>query len=684
MKPYPFSHLVDKFSDGSPGVPGVPLTIENEVASSSPHVDVIARDQLSQINFGSVLLFVTSYYFSVRLGERAYGTLAVSSPFWLPSAVLLSSFLLAQKKYWPLIAGAVLPIRLVAGAPAGTPLWFLLFSSADELLTVVFAAWLLHRVLRRGARLDTLSDYMFFLGIAAGIAPALSAVIAAPGRHAIGDDAVAAAYRWFLGNALGQSIVTPTLLYWYRAIREGLYPQLKELLVMSTGLMGVSLYAFLFGLGPYSPVYLYAPVPFIVWAALRLRPIGTATAISLLAFASMLGAVEGIGLFSRGSASQNVLSLQLLLLVVSIPLLSLSIIIDEKKQVEETIQESEERFRLVANTAPVMIWMSDVDKLCNYFNQGWLEFTGRSYNAELGNGWAEGVHPDDLVRCLETYNGAFDRRELFQMEYRLRRNDGEYRWIFDQGVPRFNTEGSFAGYIGSCIDVTERKLAEEAISTVSHKLIEAQEQERMRIARELHDDINQRIALLAVNLQTLYQSPGASGQLRQSVGDAITELEELGIDVQSLSHRLHSSKLEYLGLASAAAGFCTEVSMRHEVEIDFHSENIPKDIPRETSLCLFRVLQEGLQNAVKHSGSREFQVSLRGTTSEIELTVHDSGIGFDPEQAMKGPGLGLTSIAERLKLMAGELSIDSGPQHGTTLSARVLIASKVKSAAAGF
>src|ERR1700740_3625363 len=94
------------------------------------------------------------------------------------------------------------------------------------------------------------------------------------------------------------------------------------------------------------------------------------------------------------------------------------------------LRESEERFRLVANTAPVMIWMSGIDKLCTYFNRGWLEFTGRSLDQELGNGWAEGVHPDDLEKCLQTYTGAFDRRERFQMEYRLRRHDGEYRWIF--------------------------------------------------------------------------------------------------------------------------------------------------------------------------------------------------------------------------------------------------------------
>jgi signal transduction histidine kinase len=210
------------------------------------------------------------------------------------------------------------------------------------------------------------------------------------------------------------------------------------------------------------------------------------------------------------------------------------------------------------------------------------------------------------------------------------------------------------------------------LSTVSQKLIEAHEEERTRIARELHDDINQRLALLSVNLDCLKADlPSSRFDVNQALDEANNQLCEIASDVQALSHRLHSSKLEHLGLPRAAKGFCRELADRQKVEIDFHAENVPGELPRDIALCLFRVLQEALQNAIKHSGSKHFQVSLTGGTTELELTVRDDGKGFDPEEAFKGRGIGLTSMRERLKLVDGCILIDSQLQHGTKIQARV-------------
>ena len=340
----------------------------------------------------------------------------------------------------------------------------------------------------------------------------------------------------------------------------------------------------------------------------------------------------------------------------------------ERTLAEEALRESEERFRLIANTAPVMIWMSGTDDEITYLNQTWLDYAGPPLDAAVETMRATVLHPDDAERCRQVYETAFEQRAPFQLEHRLRGRDGEYRWVVTAGVPRYKADRSFAGYIGTSVDITERKLAEGILS--SQKLIEAHEEESRRIARELHDDINQRLAVASMRLGYLKEGPPASAaEFKQEIGEIGQDIADLAVDIQAVSHRLHPAKLEILGLERAAAGFCDELSNRHDVTIDVHFENIPTALSRDISLCLYRVLQEALQNVVKHSGSRHAHVSLNTHIDTITLTVKDSGAGFDPQEAVRGRGLGLTSMEERLKVVGGHLSIHSQPGHGTIVHA---------------
>jgi len=280
-------------------------------------------------------------------------------------------------------------------------------------------------------------------------------------------------------NALAALIVVPLVVTWatigISGLRTARLSRYLEACALFVGLLLVS-YAVLYKVGSGADsALLFLPLPFLLWAAVRFGSLGASTAISVVGFLAIWSASHGHGPFSGGTAEQNALSIQIFLIVLSIPLLFLATVIEERVTGETELRESESRFRIVADAAPVLIWMAGVDQLCTFFNKPWLEFTGRSMEQELGNGWAEGVHSDDLQNCLDVYTAAFDARQPFVMQYRLRRNDGVFRWVSDQGVPQYDAQGRFAGYIGSCFDVTELVNKDAALR---------ESEERMRMAAE--------------------------------------------------------------------------------------------------------------------------------------------------------------------------------------------------------
>jgi PAS domain S-box-containing protein len=343
--------------------------------------------------------------------------------------------------------------------------------------------------------------------------------------------------------------------------------------------------------------------------------------------------------------------------------------VTERNRALAALRESEERFRVMADEAPILLWMAGTDKQCTYFNRPWLEFTGRPLKVQLGSGWTDSVHPDDLAYCVATYEKAFDRRDPFNMEYRLRRHDGEYRWVLDSGAPRFDPDGRFAGYIGSAADVTGHRLAEDALSNLNRRLIESLENERSRIARELHDDFAQRMALMAMELDSLGNALRNQEDLQGRVQRLYDRAAQLSSDLQDVSHNLHPGKLEYLGLVAAADVFCRDMSTQHYVTVHFRHQAVPEHISKAVALGVFRVLQEALTNAVKHARTYEFNVTLRGDGDAISLEVVDRGIGFDVRA--HSSGLGLLSMRERLALIGGGISIDSQPGHGTAVRVHV-------------
>ena len=345
--------------------------------------------------------------------------------------------------------------------------------------------------------------------------------------------------------------------------------------------------------------------------------------------------------------------------------------ITTQRLTDEALRQSESRFRNMADTAPVLIWMSGPDKLCTYFNRGWLDYTGRTLEQELGNGWAGGVYGDDRALCLATYDEAFDDRKQFRMEYRLRRSDGEYRWMYDTGSPRFASDGEFLGYIGSCIDISDQKEAEAELRGLTGRLINAQEAERSRVARELHDDLSQSLALLSIQLGELDRENKEPDFIKMQVVRLTSQIQKLSLDVHRISHELHPTKLEQLGLESALRGFCREVAGTYGIKVEFAAAGLSRSLPNNISLCLYRIAQESLQNIFKHSGARSAIVNIIGEDGEIRLTVSDNGSGFDPETARSKGSLGLVSMSERIRSVDGTVTVESTIGAGTQIIARV-------------
>jgi PAS domain S-box-containing protein len=605
------------------------------------------------------------------------------------------------------------------------------------------------------------------------------------------------------------------------------------------------------------------------------------------------------------------------------------------RQTEQLLRESEQLFHLVPDAAPVLIWMSAPDELFTYFNKPWLDFTGRSMEEEIGNGWTEGVHPEDLQRCLVTYTRSFDQREQFRMEFRLRRHDGEYRWILNIAVPRFDQDGSFSGYVGICIDVHDRRLAEEKlheyekavegvdtiitvidrqyryrianrkhlsmhrktkeevlghharevlhgvfdevkgtldecfrgnivrfertvpfpeigerhisvsffpvdgpngidrIACIGHditerrraeealrkseealrlaieagrmyayewdvatnmlvrspecvnilgptepriltatieqaierihpsdgssvaralaecspekptinltyrvlvpgkapiwlkstgraffdeegrmlrligmvaditdeklkeealsdatrtlletqeraheqlrqftpRLIAAQEDEKRRISRELHDDIGQRLALLRIKLGSLQDvlSPDET-EGRTKILNLEGELDQLIFDLHDVCHNLHSSHLDLLGLTVALEELCCQLAAQYRITINLTTEQLPEVLPDPIPICFYRVAQEALSNAGKHSKSSKIDVGLFYDGRLLRMRIKDFGVGIDP--SVRGNGLGLTTMQERLRMIDGVLRFNPVPE-GTEVEAEV-------------
>jgi PAS domain S-box-containing protein len=330
------------------------------------------------------------------------------------------------------------------------------------------------------------------------------------------------------------------------------------------------------------------------------------------------------------------------------------------------LQSREELLKIFVKNVPAGVAMLDRDMRYLQVSDRWCADRSVDSSQLLGRSHYE-VFPDIPERWKEVHRRGLDGETLRGDEDRWDREGSTAMWVRWEILPWRTPDGIIGGILIFAEDITHRKQMEDALSDMSRKLIQSQEEERARIGRELHDDINQRLAELSIQLEQLQDTPS---EVWSRVQDLRKQTSEISNDVQALSHELHSSQLEYLGVVAGIKSWCKEFGERHKMEVDFRSE-VPDPLPFETGLCLFRVLQEALHNAVKHSRVKRVEVQLIEYSDDVHLIVSDLGTGFNLEEVRQGRGLGLTSMQERARLMNGTITIESKPLRGTTIHARI-------------
>jgi PAS domain S-box-containing protein len=329
---------------------------------------------------------------------------------------------------------------------------------------------------------------------------------------------------------------------------------------------------------------------------------------------------------------------------------------EKLREYEKAVEGSEEMMAVVDREYRYLIANR---KFLSQRNMTKDQVVGRLVSEVLNTGIFETVVKEKLDEC---FRGKVVRYEMRYTYPGLGTRD--------LLVSNFPIDGSNGVDRVACIlqDITERKRAEEAVSNMNRRVIEAEERERNRIARDLHEDVGQRLALLAIAIAQLKNEfPNQTVETMNRMDEVWRQCLEVLSDVKASAHELYSPRLDYLGIAAVMGSFCEEFGERKGVEIDFTNHGVPSLVLPDVSVCLFRVLQEALHNGVKHSGVKKFKVQLWGAADEVHLTVSDSGGGFDLDAARKEPGFGLTRMEQRVKLMRGTFSIDSEPERGTTI-----------------
>jgi signal transduction histidine kinase len=535
------------------------------------------------------LLVGSGYYVGAKIGFALTFQPHPVSTLWPPNSILLAALLLSQPRQWWLLLMAAFPAHLLVQVNADIPMTMILCWFVSNCTEALIGASIMRYLAVSEVRFDNTRHVSMFL-LVAMLGPFLSSFLDAAfvTLNRFGNSPYWAVFRMrFFSNVLASVTLVPLIVTWSRVKESFLKPvswkRYVEAVLLALGLLIVGLVSFSSGTaGPDTrPALLYLPLPLLLWAAIRFGPRGSSAALVIVSFFQIWGAIKGVGPFVAQSPEMSALSVQLFLILASMPLMFLAALIKERERAHEAASQKEVRLELALDAAHQ----------------------------------ASQALSDSQEKLHQSHNHI---RKL----------------------------------LGRVIDV--------------------QEGERRRISRELHDDLNQKIATLSVSISRLKRKlPMQDGELVDELDRLRETANGLTNEVRRLSHQLHPAVLEHLGLVTALESYIASFNDEEQIKVQFTAEVGDERIPFQTSICLYRVAVESLRNVARHSGAASAAVLLKRVKEGWELRVSDPGKGFDVETFRLGGGLGLISVEERLRLLEGLCEVRSAPGQGTTLIARV-------------
>lgn len=560
-------------------------TIQPTHGYSKSRVEKMLRAALAALLVGS------GYYIGAKIGFALTFQPYPVSTLWPPNSILLAALLLSRTRSWWFLLLAAFPAHLLAQLNSDIPMTMILCWFVSNCSEALIGASIFRYLARSEVRFDNTRHVSIFILIAL-LGPFLSSFIDAGFvmLNQFGNTPYWAVFRMrVFSNVLASLTLVPLIVTWYcfefSMLQSASWKRYLEAGLLAAGLLTVGLLSFSSITGPdIRPAFLYLPLPLLLWAAIRFGPRYSSVALLVVSILEIWRAIHGLGPFATQSAEMSALSVQLFLILASVPLMFLAALIKERERAQDAASQKQVRLELAL---------------------------------------------DDAQKASQALSESQEKLHL----------------------------------------------SHNQIRKLLGRLINVQEAERRRISRELHDDLNQKIATLSMSISRLKKNvPMQDWVLIAELEELRRTANDLTNEVRRLSHQLHPAVLEHLGLVTALESYIAGFTDEERIDVQLTADIGDERIPFQTSICLYRVAVEALRNVARHSGAESAAVSLTRSSGNWELRVSDSGKGFDLETFAQAGGLGLISVEERLRLLHGSCEIQSTPKHGTTLVARVPLA----------